>query len=83
MAKFLSKLPSEDFRFAVEVSNGRWLREALVYLLREHGVALVLNNYCTMSDLGEVRERMDPVTADFLYLRFLGHRKRMDEHVEG
>ena len=36
-----------------------------------------------MPDFGEVRERMDPVTADLLYLRFLGNRKRMDEHVEG
>ncbi|MEE2874767.1 MAG: hypothetical protein VX893_17870 [Candidatus Latescibacterota bacterium] len=30
-----------------------------------------------------MRERMDPMTADFLYLRFLGDRKRMHEHVEG
>tara|TARA_B110000196_G_C20582000_1_gene402341 strand:- start:53 stop:505 length:453 start_codon:yes stop_codon:yes gene_type:complete len=83
LAKFLPQLPSEDFRFAVEVRNGRWLRQALVDLLREHGVALVLNNYYTMPDLGEVRQRMDPITGDFLYLRFLGDRKRMDEHVEG
>jgi len=37
LAKFLPQLPSEDFRFAVEVRNGRWLREALVDLLRERG----------------------------------------------
>ena len=67
----------------MEVCNGRWLREVLVDLLREHGVPLVLNNYYTMPDLGEVRGRMDPMTADFLYLRFLGDRKIMDEHVEG
>ena len=67
----------------MEVRNGRWLREGLVELLRRHGVALVLNNYYTMPELGETRRRIDPLTADFLYVRFLGDRKKMDEYVEG
>ena len=83
LAKFLPQLPLEDFRFAVEIRNGRWLREELVDLLREHGVALVLNSYYTMPDLGQLQKRVDPRTANFLYLRFLGDRKRMDEYVDG
>ena len=65
----------------MEVRNGRWLRDQLLDLLREHGVALVLNNYYTMPDLGETRRRLDPQTADFLYIRFLGDRKKMDEYL--
>ena len=83
LEKFLPQLPTGEFRFAVEVRNGRWLREGLVELLRRHGVALVLNNYYTMPELGETRRRIDPLTADFLYVRFLGDRKKMDEYVEG
>ncbi|MEE3258638.1 MAG: DUF72 domain-containing protein [Candidatus Latescibacterota bacterium] len=67
----------------MEVRNGRWLRGQLLDLLREHGVALVLNNYYTMPDLGETRRRLDPQTTDFLYIRFLGDRKKMDEYVDG
>jgi uncharacterized protein YecE (DUF72 family) len=35
-----------------------------------------------MPDIAEVRKKLlDPVTADFLYVRFLGDRKRMEERV--
>tara|TARA_B100000676_G_scaffold312767_1_gene388812 strand:+ start:1558 stop:2496 length:939 start_codon:yes stop_codon:yes gene_type:complete len=83
LEEFLPQLPTGDFRFAVEVRNGRWLRDQLLDLLREHGVALVLNNYYTMPDLAQTRRRLDPQTGNFLYLRFLGDRKRMDEYVDG
>ena len=45
-------------------------------------VALVLNHYYTMPDLVEMRQRLDPQTTDFLYVRFLGDRRKMDDHVE-
>jgi uncharacterized protein YecE (DUF72 family) len=57
--------------------------EELLDILRANQTALVLNNYYTMPALGELCRRVDPLTADFLYVRFLGDRKRMDEHVEG
>jgi len=82
LAAFLEDLPHDAFRFAVEVRNDRWIRPELVEVLRAHSVGLVLNHYYTMPAVDEVFQRLDPVTADFLYVRFLGDRKRMDEYVE-
>ena len=39
---FLPGLPSEGFKFAVEVRNKTWLKEPLLSLLSEHGIALAL-----------------------------------------
>lgn len=82
LAAFLPQLPTGEFRFAVEVRNGSWLRAELLDVLREHGVVLVLNNYYTMPSLEETLKQINPVTADFLYVRFLGNRKKMDAYVE-
>lgn len=82
LAAFLPQLPTGEFDFAVEVRNGSWLRAELLDVLREHGVALVLNNYYTMPSLAATVERIDPQTARFLYVRFLGDRKKMDAYVE-
>ena len=78
----MPQLSTGEFSFAVEVRNGSWLRAELLDLLREYGVALVLNNYYTMPGLADTTKRVDPVTADFLYVRFLGDRKKMDAYVE-
>ncbi len=82
LAAYLKALP-RDFRYAVEVRNPSWLDEAFVALLAEHRAALVLSDYFTMPGLGDVRRRLDPLTTDFAYVRFLGHRKRMDELIAG
>tara|TARA_Y100000588_G_scaffold69186_1_gene70721 strand:+ start:500 stop:1441 length:942 start_codon:yes stop_codon:yes gene_type:complete len=82
LSLFLPQLPTQEFRFAVEIRNGSWLRRELLDLLRQHGVALVLNHYYTMPDLAQTRQRLNPQTADFLYVRFLGDRRKMDEHVD-
>jgi uncharacterized protein YecE (DUF72 family) len=79
---FLARLPHGDFRFAVEVRNDRWIRPELVDVLRNYRVGLVLNHYYTMPTVDQVFQRLDPVTSDFIYVRFLGDRKRMDEYVE-
>jgi len=83
LEQFLPQLPTGEFQFAVEVRNGRWVGEELLDILRANQVALVLNNYYTMPTLDELCRRVDPLTANFIYVRFLGDRKRMDEHVEG
>ncbi len=82
LEQFLPKLPTREFQFAVEVRNGRWIGRELVDILRASNVALVLNSYYTMPSLGEVRQRVQPITADFLYVRFLGDRKKIDQRVE-
>lgn len=82
LEKFLSTLPTSDFRFAVEVRNAHWLQPALIELLRQHRVALALTCYYTMPPLNQLMENLDVVTSDFSYVRFLGHRQRMDWLVD-
>jgi uncharacterized protein YecE (DUF72 family) len=80
LAAYLPMLP-KDFRYAVEVRNATWLDEDLLSLLRAHDVALVLTDYYTMPGLPELKGKIDPLTADFAFVRFLGHRKRMEELI--
>ncbi len=83
LEQFLPQLPTREFQFAVEVRNARWVGDELLAILRDNNAALVLNNYYTMPQLGSLRQRMDLQTTDFLYVRFLGDRKKMDDYVEG
>lgn len=77
---FLKELP-RDFLFAAEIRNRTWLDAALLGLLAERRVALVLTDYYTMPSLSEIETTLDPLTAGFAYVRFLGDRKRIDELV--
>lgn len=82
LGAFLETLPKEH-RFVVEVRNDRWIDEALCDLLRGHGVALALVEYYTMPSIGRLLERLDPITAGFAYIRFLGDHRKMDALVAG
>ena len=77
LGAFLSALPRE-FRIAVEVRNAHWLDPAFASLLAEHRAALVISDYFTLPGLIGLRSRLDPLTTDFAYVRFLGTRKSMD-----
>ena len=66
---FLVGLP-EGYRFAVEVRNKKWLDEKFYNLLREAEVALVLIDHPWMP-------KMDTITADFTYIRWVGDRKKV------
>ena len=66
---YLGKLPSEQ-RFAVEVRDRRWLGPPLYELLARTGVALVLQDLHYMP-------RLDVVTTDFTYVRWIGNRDRV------
>ena len=80
LAAFLPKLPAGG-QFVVEVRNEKWIAEPLLELLRSRGVALAFAHYYTMPSLAALLERCDPVTADFAYVRFLGHHREMDRQV--
>ncbi len=80
LARFLPSLP-RDWEYVVEVRNEKWIAPPLLDLLRSRGIALALVAYYTMPALDEMLRRADPVTADFLYVRFLGNHKSMDERV--
>ncbi len=71
LAQFLTALPS-DFRYAVEVRHRGWLNEAFFELLAKHRVALALTDY-------EYMPKLDRVTTDFTYIRWLGSRQAIPE----
>lgn len=80
LSEFLPGLP-RGHQFAVEVRNAHWLHPALIDLLREHRVALVLTCFYTMPALDELMSKIDLLTADFSYVRFIGDRKRIETLV--
>ena len=77
LREFLATLPC-DHRFALEVRNPDWLDAGLADLLREHGVALALQDQSWMPRPTEVFARLDPITANFTYARLLGDRKGIE-----
>jgi len=58
---FLQKLPS-DHHFAVEIRNRDWLNAEFANLLRDHRMALVLQDRVWMPS--PIEFRFDPITAD-------------------
>jgi uncharacterized protein YecE (DUF72 family) len=77
LVPFLRKLPS-DHKFVVEIRNKRWLDERFMDALREHRVALALTDHSWMPRPWELKKNIDPITADFAYVRWLGDRKGIE-----
>jgi hypothetical protein len=50
-----------------------------VDLLRDHNFALVLQDQSWMPGPWEVTEKIDPINADFSYIRWLGDRKEIEK----
>ena len=78
---FLKKLP-KDHRFAVEIRNKNWLVPQFVETLRERSVALALIDQSWMPRPAQWFEKLDPITADFTYVRWLGDRKGIEERTK-
>lgn len=78
---FLEKLP-EGFQFAVEIRNKNWLVPRLADGLRARGAALALIDHPWMPRPRELVQRIDPFTANFTYIRFLGDRKAIEEKTQ-
>jgi uncharacterized protein YecE (DUF72 family) len=66
-------------KYAVEIRNKHWLKPRFLDLLREHNVALVLQDQSWMPGPLELFEKFDPITADFTYIRWLGDRKEIEK----
>jgi uncharacterized protein YecE (DUF72 family) len=77
---FLPLIPREG-RFVVEVRNRTWVAPPLLDLLRGRGISLALVDITTMPTAAEILDRLDPITADFAYVRFLGNHAAMDHRV--
>jgi uncharacterized protein YecE (DUF72 family) len=71
LAALLPTLPT-DLRWVVEVRHRSWLDVSFYDLLRAHNVALAHVDLPWMP-------RNTPVTADFVYVRWLGDRKAIPE----
>ncbi len=59
---------------------GQELVEAtLADLLRERGIARVLQDISNMPGFAEMSKKFDPITADWTYIRWLGDRKGIEK----
>ena len=74
---FLKKLP-KGYRFAVEIRNKAWLDAQFSGVLRDFGIALVLQDQSRMPAPKELYQRFDPITTDWTYIRWLGDRKGIE-----
>jgi uncharacterized protein YecE (DUF72 family) len=81
LVPFLKKLP-KGYRFAVEIRNKTWLTPQFVEALRPRGVALALIDQAWMPRPAQWFEKLDPITADFAYVRWLGDRKDIEEQTK-
>jgi uncharacterized protein YecE (DUF72 family) len=75
---FLPTVPA-GYRFALEIRNKTWIGAPLLDLLRRHGVAWTLLDHPWMPRIGDLMREMDPVTADFTYVRWLGDRRGIEK----
>lgn len=78
LTPFLKKLPA-DHKFVVEIRNKTWLDAKFAELLREHKIALALTDTSFMPRPWELKDRLDLVTADFGYVRWLGDRHGIEK----
>jgi uncharacterized protein YecE (DUF72 family) len=74
LARFLPSLPS-GFRYAVEIRHKSWLTQRFYDLLVAHGVALTLIDHPWIP-------KLDVLTADFTYIRWLGDRKTIPSQFD-
>lgn len=75
--RFLADLPG-NYRYAVEVRNRSWLNKELAGICRSHRVSLALVDHAWMPHGDEVVAKFDLVTANPVYIRLLGDRKKIE-----
>jgi len=75
LVPFLKKLPA-DHKFGIEIRNRDWLDAEVADLLRDHQIALVLQDRSWMPNPVELD--FDPITTDWTYIRWLGDRKQIE-----
>jgi uncharacterized protein YecE (DUF72 family) len=80
LQRLKGRLTGEDVRFAVEIRNNTWLNQEFAGLLREHHVALVLQDQGWMRRPHELA--FDYLTAGFTYVRLLGDRKGIERQTK-
>lgn len=76
--KLVKSLPA-GIRFAVEVRNKNFLVPAFLDALKSRRVALALIDHPFMLKAAEYRKRMDLLTSDWIYARWLGDRMGIEK----
>lgn len=76
---FLQRYSGSTVRFAVEIRNKHWLTAEFADILRQHKVALVLQDQSWMPIPDGLP--FDYFTADFTYVRLLGDRKGIEKQT--
>jgi uncharacterized protein YecE (DUF72 family) len=78
---FLDTLPPGR-PYALEVRNRTWVTPAFLDLLRRHRIAYALIDHPWMPPADELVGKLDVVTADFSYVRWLGDRKGIEAQTD-
>jgi uncharacterized protein YecE (DUF72 family) len=65
-------------KLAIEIRNKDWLDERFLDSLCQHNVALALTDTGWIPRPWELKKPLDLITADFAYVRWLGHRKEIE-----
>jgi uncharacterized protein YecE (DUF72 family) len=81
LVPFLKKLPA-DHKYAIEIRNKSWLNARFADVLREYSVALAMTDTSFMPRPWEMKEQFDLITTDFLYVRWLGDRKGIEQETK-
>jgi uncharacterized protein YecE (DUF72 family) len=81
LRSFLQKLRDIPLKFVIEIRNKSWLDARFADVLREYGVALALTDTSFLLRPWEMKEKFDLVTADFVYVRWLGNRKEIEKQT--
>jgi uncharacterized protein YecE (DUF72 family) len=74
---FLENLP-RNFRYAVEIRNRQWLTREFADICRNHNAALAFVDHAWMPHGDEISDSIDPITADFCYIRLIGDRNEIE-----
>jgi uncharacterized protein YecE (DUF72 family) len=78
---FLKKTQAIGWKFAIEIRNEKLLDSRLTEMLREHNAALTLTDTSFLPRPWEMTAKCDLVTADFVYVRWLGNRKDIEKQT--
>ena len=78
LSKFLDQLPAGR-AYSVELRNKYWINARLLDLLRQKNISLTLIDHPWMLPINQLVAKQEVVTADFVYLRWLGDRKGIEE----
>jgi uncharacterized protein YecE (DUF72 family) len=81
LRSFLQKLRDIPLKFVIEIRNRQWLDERFADALRDYKVALALTDTSFLPRPWEIKEKFDLVTADFVYVRWLGNRKEIEKQT--